>query len=286
TANRNSDSGADKAPIDHAAFLQIDDSSDLQIQNSKESKLKLRKLIRDIDLNKDGKLSAEELKDWIENLIHKYVASEGEKHMPKIDHDDGYATWDEYKEAAGYTKGDTPEPQKSSEKSKIRDKEKFDLADTNNDGKLSHYELGIMMHPNEATQMSKVIVNDFLDTMDRDNDGRIAAKEFMGGDLDEGTMSELDESFKKIDKDGDGLLDSDELKEWLAPEDKNVFQFEVESLITDLDIDKDGFLTEKEIFKRYSQFATSRATLYGRMLKPDDDKVDKKKSLEKDEVKK
>lgn len=54
--------------------------------------------------------------------------------------------------------GDAPEKRESSEKSKKSDKEKFDLADTNKDGKLSYYELGVMIHPNEASQMSSIIV--------------------------------------------------------------------------------------------------------------------------------
>ena len=47
---------------------------------------------------------------------------------------------------------------------KKRDKEKFDLSDIDNDGKLSYYELGIMIHPNEAPQMGNVLVDVRINT--------------------------------------------------------------------------------------------------------------------------
>lgn len=34
----------EQEPVDHTAFLQIDDSADLQIQNSKPSRIKMRQV--------------------------------------------------------------------------------------------------------------------------------------------------------------------------------------------------------------------------------------------------
>lgn len=39
-------------------------------------------------------------------------------------------------------------------------------------------------------------------------------------------------------------------------------------------------MTEKEIFKHYAEFATSRATKYGQLLKPDEDPKEPKKTTE------
>lgn len=65
-----------------------------------------RKLIKEIDNDKDGKISGKELSDWIKQVINKHVIDEGEKQMPKIDKDgDQHATWEEYKKAAGYSEG-------------------------------------------------------------------------------------------------------------------------------------------------------------------------------------
>jgi Ca2+-binding EF-hand superfamily protein len=63
-------------------------------------------ILKEIDSDKDGKLSKKELCDWTESVMTKYLVSEGQKQMPKIDKDDdGLVSWIEYSSAAGYTQG-------------------------------------------------------------------------------------------------------------------------------------------------------------------------------------
>ncbi|XP_031559694.1 reticulocalbin-2-like [Actinia tenebrosa] len=276
-------------PIDHSAFLQIDNTADLHIpKQTKRMRNRIRVMLKEMDSNHDGKVSEKELSDWIEKVMTEYLTSEGQKQMPKIDKDnDGLASWAEYAAAAGYTQGDAPEPRQSSEKSKKRDKEKFDLADTNKDDKLSYYELGVMIHPNEAPQMSRIVVTEFLEVMDRDRDGQLSFNEFTGEDpslptINEDAKKQLKKVFKGLDFDQDGKLNNEELIDWLLPNNKLPHQSEAENMMRDIDDDEDGALTAEEIFKHYNKFATSRATRYGRMLKdevpPEDDEALLKKT--------
>merc|ERR1711953_731400 len=55
------------------------------------------------------------------------------------------------------------------------------------------------------------------------------------------------EAFKALDKDGDGKMGKDEIKEFLQKEDKETFTDEVcEALYTDANKDDDGGVTVKE----------------------------------------
>merc|ERR1712110_608074 len=55
------------------------------------------------------------------------------------------------------------------------------------------------------------------------------------------------EAFKALDKDGDGKMTKDEIKEFLQKEDKEVFTDEVcEALYNDANKDDDGGVTVKE----------------------------------------
>ena len=53
-----------------------------------------------VDKDKDGFVTAEELREWIKYTQNKYIVEDAEKQMKQNDLDkNGYITWSEYKKA-------------------------------------------------------------------------------------------------------------------------------------------------------------------------------------------
>ena len=71
---------------------------------------------------------------------------------------------------------------------------------------------------------------------------------------------------EKRDKDKDGHLDLEEMKDWLAPEQGSPAQKEAEHLMKEADEDKNGLLSFKEVVKSYKVFVGSQVTDFGRLL--------------------
>lgn len=72
------------------------------------------------------------------------------------------------------------------------------------------------------------------------------------------------------DKDGDGKLDRDEMREWIMPKDFDHADAEAKHLIHMADDNKDGALDKEEILAHYDVFVGSQATDYGEQLNKHD----------------
>merc|ERR1712137_520448 len=135
---------------------------------------------------------------------------------------------------------------------------KFEVADADKDGKLDLQEVSSLFYPEPHSEVLKVSVREFIKKRDTDGDGKISADEFWTKEdqqrLDEdlnhsGTQVESSKTgkdiFNKLDKDGDGLLDMDELMEWESG------QFHLKDSLQELfdlaDKDHDHHLSVKEI---------------------------------------
>lgn len=68
------------------------------------------------------------------------------------------------------------------------------------------------------------------------------------------------------DKDGDGFMDGDEVKNWIIPEDFDHAEAEARHLIYEADGDADQKLTKAEILEKYDLFVGSQATDFGEAL--------------------
>ena len=99
-------------------------------------------------------------------------------------------------------------------------------------------------------------------------------KEFLGeytGDESSETPEWVQEETKRFneeyDKNKDGKLDKDEVKQWILPETDHMMALEeARHLVTSADENNDGKLTVEEIEKNYALFVGSEATDYGRAL--------------------
>ena len=130
--------------------------------------------------------------------------------------------------------------------------EAFKIFDKDKDGYITTKELGDIMkglgqNPSEAE------LQNLVNEVDIEGNGTIDFKEFLG--LMEKKMKEPEneeeiiEAFKVFDKDGNGLISSDELLHVMVSLGDNLTIEEEEDLIKDADLDKDGYINYAEFVK-------------------------------------
>lgn len=101
------------------------------------------------------------------------------------------------------------------------DKVMFEAADLNKDGALTRDEFVLFISPEEHPEMLPIILNQTLRDKDTNNDGKINFQEFIGDsarDHDkEWLVSEKVRFDEEFDKDGDGILNANEILAWVVP---------------------------------------------------------------------
>lgn len=155
-----------------------------------------------------------------------------------------------------------------------RDERRFKKADQDNDGYLSKDEFADFLHPEDAEHMRDVVVEETMEDIDKDKDGQISLEEYIGDmwpnkDSDEEpdwVKSEREQFGTYRDKNGDGKMDKDEVREWIIPPDYDHSKAEAQHLIHESDANRDGELTKEEILDKYDLFVGSQATDFGEAL--------------------
>ncbi|XP_031559709.1 calumenin-like [Actinia tenebrosa] len=269
--------GKHDAKYDHDAFLGEDQANEMEKLSPTETKKRLRSLFVKMDVDGDKKLSRKELTDWIVDNMKKHVLKSTKMRMKELDKNkDGKASWDEYvNEQYEMVSIDTPEDKKLIEEMKNRDQKRFKLADSNDDGLLDPEELALFTHPEESARMTNLVVQENIEQLDKDGDGKINFEEYYGAGESEGIMKDEEslnsfrESFNKdLDKNHDGVLDNDEIRDWILPGGNvDPAAGEADHLMKEADLNKDNYLTVEEIIKNHELFSGSRVTAYGDLLK-------------------
>merc|ERR1711920_1210062 len=107
---------------------------------------------------------------------------------------------------------------KELEQRKKIETQKFSAADVNGDGFLDSHELPALFYPETHDAVLRVTVAETLRQKDLNKDGKLTPREFWEADEadgDEGELSEEENSdFGKLDTDGDGTLNMQELSMW------------------------------------------------------------------------
>jgi Ca2+-binding EF-hand superfamily protein len=241
-----------------------------------ESKKRLKVLAIKMDKNNDGSVTTEELTDWIENSSKNLDKEENDERFIEMDaNKDGQITWDEYIAEAFYGASDEgkidvlkmdPEDRKLFEEDKLY----FERADENNDGKLSREEFSRFQNPEFYPIMHDILITMTLREKDVDKDRKISIKEYMGDVFDQPTseyyVTEQNRFKHDYDKNGDGFLTGDELKDWLVPDIRETAEHEAQHLFEGSDTNADGKLSIEEIVNAYSLFVGSESTNYGEHL--------------------
>ncbi|RZB89888.1 calumenin [Asbolus verrucosus] len=266
---------------DHEAFLGEEAKTFDQLP-PEESKRRLGLIVDKIDNNNDGFISREELKDWIRYTQKRYIAEDVERqwkqHNPE---NEETISWNRYQKLVyGFLDSmDPAEAEKDNEgfsyKQMLkRDRRRWSVADSNGDDALTKEEFTHFLHPEESEHMKDIVVQETMEDIDKDDDGKISLKEYIGdmyrGDENEEepdwVNSEREQFNTYRDKDGDGFMDTEEVKNWILPPDFDHAEAEARHLIYEADSDADEQLTKDEILNKYDLFVGSQATDFGEAL--------------------
>lgn len=270
---------------DHEAFLGEEAKTFDQL-SVEESKRRLEIIVDKIDKDKDGFVSKEELKEWIQftqkRYIHNDVENQWRTHNPE---NKEKLSWEEYKKMVyGFMdEVDAGELAKDEDQGFSyqvmlnRDKRRWDVADVDGDRSLTREEFASFLHPEETAHMRDLVVVETMEDIDKDKDGKVSLREYIG-DMFRGTEADTEEELPDWvknekeqfamyrDKNGDGFMDGEEVKNWILPPDFDHSEAEARHLIYESDQDADQRLTAAEILNKYDLFVGSQATDFGEAL--------------------
>lgn len=274
--------GEHDSHYDHEAIL-----GDRQLEKEfdelepEEAKRRLGILAKDMDKNKDGYVSKEELVDWIMNSFRKLDMEDSLEQFEECDeNNDNKVTWREYlTRHHGFNINDykddyATEKEAVEEFTKVldEDKKKFDAADVDKDGALTKKEHVAFLYPADFPHMHDIELERTLEEHDKNGDGTITKEEFLA-DTDKNDKELLlleEERFGDFDKNKDGVLDKKEITDWVLPDNNEAAVEEADHLIERSDKDKDGKLSIEEIVNNHEDFVGSQATNYGEFLPKDE----------------
>ncbi|XP_023933064.1 calumenin-A-like [Lingula anatina] len=268
------------AEYDHEAFLGQEEAKTFDQLTPEESKERLSKIIDKIDRNQDGQVSEEELKEWIQHVQKRYVYQDTERQWVQDQKVEGdKLTWEAYKDRTyGFLKDgrDTKAGDSGYDYKDMmdRDERRFKKADADGDGALTKDEFANFLHPEEAEHMREIVVLETMEDIDKDKDGKISLQEYIGDmwpnkddeEEPDWVKNEREQFGAYRDKNKDGYMDKDEVKDWIIPPDYDHSEAEAKHLIHESDRDKDGQLTKEEILDKYDLFVGSQATDFGEAL--------------------
>lgn len=267
---------------DHEAFLGEQEAKTFDQLSPEESQQRLGIIVDKIDKDKDGSVTLDELKDWIKYTQRKYIMDDVDRQWSSHNPDNKEKiTWEEYKKTT-YGFMDDPEENNNINEDDgysyrdmlRRDERRWGLADQDSDGALTKEEFINFLHPEEASHMQDVVIVETMEDIDKDKDNRISLEEYIG-DMYRGeggeeepdwVKNERDQFGQFRDKDGDGYMNKEEVRQWILPPDYDHAEAEAKHLIFESDSDKDDKLTKEEILEKYDLFVGSQATDFGEAL--------------------
>mmetsp|Transcript_6278 Transcript_6278/g.12810 ORF Transcript_6278/g.12810 Transcript_6278/m.12810 type:complete len:284 (+) Transcript_6278:89-940(+) len=236
---------------------------DQDIEEESLSAEQLRAFHGKSDLNGDGKVALAEIMQYADGIGKEIAGRDISAIMEEIDTSkDGKLTLEEHlNDISNQADGGDEEELKELEQRKKVEAAKFQAADLNGDSMLDASELPALFYPETHPGVLAVTVAETLRQKDTDNDGKLTAKEFWEADAADGDEGELSEEenadFAKLDSDGDGKLDMNELKSWESG------RFHTEEAMKKLfeiaDKDNDMHITADELADAREQIAVSDA---------------------------
>ncbi|XP_037804132.1 reticulocalbin-2-like isoform X2 [Penaeus monodon] len=269
--------GEHNADFDHEAILgSVKDAEEYDQLPAMEAKRRLEILLVKMDRDNDKHIDRKELHSWILRSFRMLSEEESSERMDEVDEDeDGYVTWAEYiAETYGIKEPEDQqlldqEDQVEEQRLLREDRQLFNAADKNIDGRLDDMEFLAFSHPEESPDMLPIILQQTLEEKDANNDGLIDFQEYIG---DKGTIlktnisNEEDQDrrkFEEHDLDGDNALNIVEMQRFLIPTNLDIAEDEVDHLFAAADDDNDDLLSFLEILDHHDVFVGSEATDYG-----------------------
>ncbi|MBN3314129.1 RCN2 protein, partial [Atractosteus spatula] len=279
--NKASTFNAEDPEYDGSIFFRNEDQDEIEKLSPEEQKRRLAVIVKKIDTDLDGFLTEGEISLWIQQVYRRYAVEDVAEKFLEFDKDgDGAVSWNEYTLLVHDRIIDMDEDkvlENSEEKSlhflHLKEKQRFDHANTDGKPGLNVTELLAFLHPSEVDHMFKYAIEDVLNEYDRDNDGFISLHEFLGDlrspDGVNQSQWEIEEKLRFVnlyDRDNDGKLNYEEQLLWVAPNSYGTAREEALHLIQEMDRNGDGRLSEMEIMSNMQTFMDSEVTDYGRQL--------------------
>jgi len=265
---------------DHEAFLG-DQAKTFDDLTPEESKKRLAEIVVKIDKDKNGLVTETELQEWIKFTQRRYIFEDVERQWQshELNHD-SLLSWDEYLNVTyGFLSNDDMAGNDGGFDYKemiARDKTRFTAADGDKDNKLTQSEFADFLHPEETKHMQHIVIQETLNDIDKDKDGFVSLDEYIadmyhpeagtGDEIPEWVTNEKEQFKEYRDKDKDGKLNLEEVKDWIIPPDYDHTDAETKHLIFEADANKDGLLSKEEIIDKYDVFVGSQATDFGEAL--------------------
>ncbi|XP_011499500.1 PREDICTED: calumenin-B [Ceratosolen solmsi marchali] len=266
---------------DHEAFLG-EEAKTFEQLSPEESTRRLGLIVDKIDKDTDGFVTKEELRDWIRYTQQRYIRDDVDRQWKSHNEEDKEKiTWEEYrkmiygfldeKDAESTDKDDKNYSYATMQK---RERRRWSIADTDGDDALTKEEFTAFLHPEEREYMKDVVVLETIEDIDKDGDGKISLDEYIGDmyravqgeEVPDWVTNEQEQFSAHRDKDANGYLDTEEVKDWIIPADFDHAEAEARHLIYEADSDADQKLTKEEILEKYDIFVGSQATDFGEAL--------------------
>lgn len=229
-AHHHGEDGEHNVEFDHEAILgSVKEAEEFDQLSPEESKKRLAVLITKMDLNADEFIDRHELKAWILRSFRQLSEEEGHERFDDIDENkDDKVTWQEYLlDTYGMEdeneKRDPFQAPHADEENKLiaDDRRMFDAADLNKDGVLNSGEFVAFLSPEEFAHMLPIILEQTLRDKDLNSDGKIDFQEFIGDTAinhdKEWLLTEKEKFDEDYDRDGDGILNGNEILSWVVP---------------------------------------------------------------------
>lgn len=277
---------------DHEAFLGKDEEKTFDQLSPEESKERLGIIYDKIDKDQNGEISEEELTSWIRHVQMRYIHSDSDRqwsdHIPEGD-GNTLLKWETYMERTyGHNIDEVEKDDTEGEEMERydyrhmmkRDKRRWAKADENGDGLLTKAEFTSFLHPEEVDHMKDVVIEETLEDIDKNKDGVISLEEYIGDmwtgkDTAEEEPDWIKEERNQFtsyrDKNNDGVMDREEVKDWVIPDDYDHAESEAKHLIHEADKNQDGTLSKAEMLDKYDLFVGSQATDFGEALTKHDE---------------
>lgn len=210
---------------------------------------KLRALFGRIDGDADGKVATAELMAFTTKMRRALAERHTRKFWKAFDRDGDSKV--SLEEALELGTNDLREPDDHQRKV---DAGKFKAADKDADGLLDEREVVTFVYPEVDTAVEEVVSAIEIERKDANKDGELSIQEFF--ETDESSLGayikESERSdFEKLDKDGNGKLNAQEMKIWESG------RFRIEesmlSLIDHSDVNKDDYVTFDELLTSWKE---------------------------------
>lgn len=240
-------------------IIQYEKSAYLGMLPERESKNKLRRLIKVIDRNKDRILNKTELIKWHMRSEKIFLTDDARTRFCEHDiNKDDAITWAEL------------DAQKMIWDDPRLDKMLFKAADRNHNGKLELDEFPGFIHPRHNDYIKPVYVRYFMDFYDWNTDGKVDFDEWVVHSIEGKSPKWIRlrkrEFRRELDLDGDGYMDIVEMSRYQLPDPKEVARKEVLRLLAEADMNHDDMLSFDEMIQSHKLFWSSLITAYGQHL--------------------